>query len=93
MSWGVAMVDINEVRNPCIIKMQLGSVVLTHLLVVSGYKEMEQLSLDDFRHGGLNITGFRLLRPDSPRLQAVRKEYRNRNSTIMVRARGTLMAA
>ena len=36
---------------------------------------MDELELDDFRHGGVNITGFSLLDTSSPRLQAFRREW------------------
>ncbi len=41
---------------------------------------MEELDLADFRHGGVNITGFRLLSPNGNRFQAVQKDWSNLSS-------------
>lgn len=40
---------------------------------------MEELDLEDFRHGGANVTGFRLLRPDSPRTREADREWKKLN--------------
>jgi len=36
---------------------------------------MDELELNDFRHGGVNITGFSLLDTSSPRLQTFQREW------------------
>jgi len=36
---------------------------------------MDELELDDFRHGGVNLTGFSLLDPSSPQLHAFQREW------------------
>jgi len=36
---------------------------------------MDELELDDFRHGGVNITGFSLLDDESARLRAFQREW------------------
>ena len=40
---------------------------------------MDELDLDDFKHGGVNITGFRLVSPESERVQAVQREWSRLN--------------
>jgi len=39
------------------------------------WQAMDELELNDFRHGGVNITGFSLLDSSAPRLQAFRREW------------------
>ena len=42
---------------------------------------MDQFELDNFRYGGVNITGFRLLRDTGERLRAFRQEWLKLNPT------------
>jgi hypothetical protein len=43
---------------------------------------MDELDLDEFIHGGVNITGFRLLDPDNPRFAAAQLEWRKLNPSF-----------
>jgi len=36
---------------------------------------MDELDLGDFRHGGVNITGFTLINRTAPRVQIVQKDW------------------
>ena len=36
---------------------------------------MDELDVSDFRHGGANITGFRLVNPDFSRTKEAQKEW------------------
>ena len=38
---------------------------------------MDELDLDDFKHGGVNITGFRLLKPDN--ILRIQREWHRLN--------------
>lgn len=40
---------------------------------------MDELDVEDFRHGGANITGLRLIDPDFSRTKDVRKEWNRLN--------------
>ena len=40
---------------------------------------MDELDLDDFKHGGVNITGFRLVNPESEKVQSVQREWSRLN--------------
>ena len=42
---------------------------------VRAVQTMDELELNDFRHGGVNITGFSLLDAASPRLQGFQREW------------------
>ena len=39
------------------------------------------MDLDSFKHGGVNITGFRLVDPDQEKVQAVQREWSRLNPT------------
>jgi len=40
---------------------------------------MDELDLTDFKHGGVNITGFRLVKPDDFKVLAMQKEWHRLN--------------
>ena len=43
---------------------------------------MDELDLSRFRYGGVNITGFRLVDPDSPAVREARREMHLFNRTV-----------
>ena len=43
---------------------------------------MDEMDLVRFRYGGVNITGFRLIDPDQPAVQAIRREWRRVNHSV-----------
>ena len=40
---------------------------------------MDELDLDDFRYGGVNMTGFRLVDPEDEKVQMVQREWSRLN--------------
>ena len=40
---------------------------------------MDELDLEDFKHGGVNITGFRLVDPDNDLVKQVQREWSRLN--------------
>ncbi len=40
---------------------------------------MDELDLDDFRYGGVNMTGFRLVDPEDDKVQTVQREWSRLN--------------
>ena len=43
---------------------------------------MDELDLEDFKHGGVNITGFRLVDPEFKKLSKVQVEWSKLNSNF-----------
>ena len=41
---------------------------------------MDELDLEDFKHGGANITGFRQVDPEFPRTKETQKEWAKLNA-------------
>ena len=42
--------------------------------------------MEEFRHGGVNITGFRLLSPDVHKFVAAQREWRRLNANFWIGA-------
>lgn len=42
------------------------------------FKDLHTIDLDEFKYGGTNITGFRLVNPDTPVVQKVLKQWVSR---------------
>ena len=40
---------------------------------------MDELDLSAFQHGGMNITGFRLMDPDKPEISAIQRNWSTLN--------------
>ena len=40
---------------------------------------MDELDLDDFKHGGVNITGFRLVDPNFATVNSIQREWSRLN--------------
>ena len=43
------------------------------------FQSMDELDIESFKHGGVNITGFRLVNPDDERVQTVQREWSRLN--------------
>ena len=40
---------------------------------------MDELDLEDFQYGGVNMTGFRLVNPEDEKVQSVQREWSRLN--------------
>lgn len=45
------------------------------LLIIRNFQDLHTIDLDEFKYGGTNITGFRLVNPDTPMVQKVLKQW------------------
>ena len=43
------------------------------------FQSSDELDVEDFRHGGANITGFRLVTPSNPRTKEIQREWSKLN--------------
>jgi hypothetical protein len=43
---------------------------------------MDELDLIRFRYGGVNITGFRLIDPEQPSIQSIRRDWQQLNPAL-----------
>jgi len=47
-----------------------------HILTrITNFQDLHTIDLDEFKYGGTNITGFRLVNPDTPVVQKVLKQW------------------